>query len=236
MVEFARSYARQRPFFLSKMTSLLSIDAYTTKFDAYPADLVAFAAENGVKLPAVSSLRGQALALLSQPDVRGTKHIGPAEAVAFFKAIGMETRDAIQPFNKATGIKRMDLKKGLYCIAYPYMCDKTDIDKRKGAAISGDRDAAIDSIKDWWRTNLVDVPNDKWQVGHLDPTIPDASEKNLAFQPPIQGKYRDRFKWDPLFFKMWPTGAELAPKLDTYYTEAEQRMLYEALKAKFERK
>ena len=87
---------------------------------------------------------------------------------------------------------------------------------------------------DWWKKNLLDIPNDDWQIGHLDPTIDDASEKNLAYQPPIQGKYRNRFKWDALFHKMWPTAAELAPKFDSYYTEKEQRMLYESLKQKFQ--
>jgi hypothetical protein len=72
---------------------------------------------------------------------------------------------------------------------------------------------------------LTDVPNDDWQVGHLDPTVADASESNLAFQPPIQGKYRDRFKWDPMFQRMWPTGKELVSKMDEYYTKEEQKLL-----------
>ena len=79
------------------------------------------------------------------------------------------------------------------------------------------------------------MPNEEWQIGHLDPTINDASEKNLAYQPPIQGKYRDRFKFDAFFLKMWPTASELVPKINEFYTEKEQKMIYEALKQKFEK-
>ena len=59
-------------------------------------------------------------------------------------------------------------------------------------------------------------------------------KNNLAFQAPIQGKYRDRFKFDKFFVKMWPTVNELVPKLDEYYTNNEQRILYNELKIKFE--
>ena len=117
---------------------------------------------------------------------------------------------------------------------YPYKADTTDIDKRRGAMIGGDRNAAIDKIKKWWRTNLVDVPAEEWQLGHLDPTIADSSEANLAYQPPLQAKYRNRFKWDILFHRMWPTADEWISKMDTYHTEAEQRAMLAALKRKFE--
>ncbi len=214
-------------------TTLIDIDLYTTKFEEYPSDLVAFAEENEIPLLPLKSMRGQALALMAQPEVRGEKHIGRDEAVKFFQNIDMETRDAIQQFNKATGLKRVKMR-GYYCLQFPFEADTTDLDKRKGAAISGDRDTQINAIKAWFKANLVDIPNAEWQVGHLDPTIGDASEKNLAYQPPIQGKYRDRFKFDAAFLKMWPTANELIPKFDDYYTEKEQRALLEALKLKFE--
>lgn len=217
------------------MTTLIDIDSYKSRFGEYPEELKAFAAEKKITLLPLSSMRGQALALMAQPAVRGQQHIGRDEAVKFFQNIGMETRDAIQQFNKATGLKRMKTKRGFYCLEYPFVADMTDIDKRKGATIGGDRDSLVNRIKDWWRKNLIDIPNEEWQVGHLDPTIDDASEKNLAYQPPIQGKYRNRFKWDANFMKMWPTASELVPKMDDYYTLTEQRAIYEGLKAKFEK-
>jgi hypothetical protein len=217
-----------------EMPDLINIDLYKKKFEEYPSDLVAFAREHNIKLVPLTSMRGQALALMAQQEVRGKKYLGRDEAVKFFKNIGMETRDAIQQFNKATGLKRIK-KKGIYCLRYPFESDTTDIDKRKGVSIGGDKNFIVNTIKDWWKKNLVDVPNEEWQIGHLDPTIDDASEKNLAYQPPIQGKYRDRFKFDPIFHKMWPTAFELVPKINDYYTEKEQLLIYESLKEKFEK-
>lgn len=215
-------------------TTLINIDTYTSRFETYPPDLVVFAKENNLQLLPLTSMRGQALALMSQPEVRGKQHLGREEAVKFFRNIGMETTDAIQQFNKATGLKRIKMR-GNYCLQYPFESDTTDLDKRKGVAISGDKNSYINTIKDWWKKNLVDVPNEEWQIGHLDPTIDDASEKNLAYQPPIQGKYRDRFKFDAFFLKMWPTASELVPKINDFYTDKEQRIIYEALKQKFEK-
>jgi len=212
--------------------SLINIDLYKKKFEAYPADLIAYAKEKNIPLLPLSSMRGQALALLSQPEVRGQKYLGRDEAIKFFNNISMETTDAIQQFNKAFGLKRLKMR-GNYCLQYPFEADMTDIDKRKGVSISGDKNLFISTIKDWWKKNLIDIPNEEWQIGHLDPTVGDSSEKNLAYQPPIQGKYRDRFKFDAFFLKMWPTASELIPKMNEYYTDKEQKAIYEALKVKF---
>ena len=213
-------------------TNIINIGLYTKVFAEYPPDLITFAESNNISLIPLKSMRGQALALMSQPEVRGQKHIGRDEAVEFFRSIQRGTKDAIQQFNKTTGFKRMNIR-GCYCLQYPFEPDTTDIEKRKGVSISADKNSSINSIKDWFKKYIVDVPNDEWQVGHLDPTINDASENNLAYQPPIQGKFRDRFKFDRSFIKMWPTAAELIPKIDSFYTEDEQRTILEALKQKF---
>lgn len=211
----------------------INMATYTRRFTEFPSELLAFAAQHALQLPPLTTMRGQALALMAQPEVAGRQFITPADTTAFFQAIGMETRDAIQQFNKATGIKRVP-KRGVYCLQYPFECDTTDLDKRKGVAISGDRDTSINAIKDWHRKNITDVPNEEWQIGHLDPTVDDASERNLAYQPPLQGKYRNRFKWDAYFHKMWPTAAELVPKFDEYYSQKEQEAIYQHLKGRFE--
>jgi hypothetical protein len=91
-------------------TTLINIDTYTKKFEVYPSDLLVFAKEHNLTLLPLTSMRGQALALMSQPEVRGQKHLGRDEAVKFFKNIGMETTDAIQQFNKATGLKRHKMR------------------------------------------------------------------------------------------------------------------------------
>ena len=215
------------------MTTLIDISKYPHPFTSYPADLVLFCEEKGVKLPGIDTLAGQAYALMGQLEVRGQKHVERETATKFFHQIGKQTTDSIQPFNKAKGLKRIEMR-GNYCLKFPFECDMTDLNKRKGANISGDRDTGINAIKKWWQDNLVGVPNALWQLGHLDPTIADSSEKNLAWQPPIQGKFRDRFKWCPLFQRMWPTAKELIPKFNEYYTEAEQKDMLAALKAKYE--
>ena len=217
-------------------TTSLDISKYTTKFTEYPVDFKDECKKNNVKLPGIDSLAGQAYALMAQPEIRGTKHLGRNEADKFFEQIGMETKDSIQPFNKTSqkGLVRLDLPNG-YCLAYPFQFDMTTVNKRTDTVISGDRDAQINAVKDWYRKNLLDIPNDKWQEGHLDPTIGDASENNLAYQPPIQKVYKNKFKWDKIFFKMWPTAEkELIPKIDKYYTEKEQKLLLAHLKAKWE--
>jgi len=214
-------------------TTPIDISVYTKRFEEYPSDFLKFAEEKNIPLPPLTTMRGQALALMAQPEVRGQKHITRDEADKFCQQLGMETKDSIQQFNKATGFKRLNMK-GKYCLQYPFESDTTDLDKRNGAHISGDRDTAINAMKKWWQDNLVGVPNELWQKGHLDPTIADSSEKNLAWQPPIQGKFRDRFKWCPLFQRMWPTAKELIPKFNEYYTEAERKDMLAALKKEFE--
>ena len=219
------------------MTSVLDVSNYKEKFPEYPSELQEFADAHSLRLPGLDTYMGQAIALMGQPGIRGKKHLKRPQTDAFFKQIGMPTKDSIQPFNKCngyTGLKRVKAR-GKYCLIYPFECDTTDIDKRKGCSISGDRNTIIDLIKKWWRENLTDVPNDQWEEGHLDPTIPDGSEKNLAYQPPIQGKYRNRFKWDSIFHRMWPTGNEWISKMDEYHTEAEQKEMLAALKKKFEK-
>jgi len=213
---------------------LVDVSVYTQKFSSYPEDLLQFCKENNIKSPSLNSLKGQGLALLTLPGIRGVLGVTRKEATLFFKNIGMTSDDPIQGFNKSLGLQ-ISGKKGYYRIMYPFRVDTMDIIKRKGAKISGDRDAQIDAIKNWWRENLINIPNSEWQQGHLDPTIPDASAANLAWQPKLQARYRNRFKWDQWFHRMWPTGTELVDNLDKYYTEQEQKMLLETLKAKWTR-
>jgi hypothetical protein len=213
------------------MTQRINITDYTSAFTEYPQDFQAFCHANKYN-PEISTLGGQALALMAQPENRGQRYLIREDTNKFFSQIGFSTGDSIQPFNK-TQVKRIP-GKGKYCLEYPFILNNIDIKKRDGAVITGNRDEQINAVKQWWRDNLVDVPNRDWQIGHLDPTIPDATKANLAFQPPLQARYRNKFKWDPIFHTMWPTAEhELIPHFDRYYTEEEQRLIYEKLKEKF---
>jgi len=210
---------------------VIDIRKYTTKFSKYPNELIDFCESNLIRLPNINSMRGQALALMAQIEIRGKKYITRKEADIFFKQISISTKDSIQAFNKPTGLKRVNIK-GRYCLVYPFVTDINDIEKRKNIMICQDRDECINSIKDWWRNNLIDIPNKHWHIGHLDPTITN-TDNNLAYQPPIQARYRNRFKWDRRFHKMWPTATELISKLNTYYTQTEQEIIYKKLESKF---
>jgi hypothetical protein len=214
------------------MTQRINITDYTTAFTEYPQDFRVFCDTKSYTSPEISTRSGQALALMAQPENRGMRYLIREDTDKFFAQLGLPRGDSIQQFNK-TQVKRVP-GKGKYCLQYPFVLNETDIKKRDGAVITGDRNEQINAIKQWWRDNLVDVPNDAWQIGHLDPTIPDASQTNLAFQPPLQARYRNRFKWDRLFHIMWPTAQhELIPHIDSYYTEDEQRLIYEKLREKF---
>lgn len=215
----------------------IAITEYTAPFAAYPPLFLA-AVPAHVTLPSLSSHMGQALALLAQPENAGLRYCTRDDCEAFFTAIGMPSGDAIQAFNKfpqrgiALGSKP---RSGQYMLPLPFRFELVHLAKRTGATLaSADKSTAIRAIKDYFRTTIVDVPEDAWQVGHLDPTIGDASASNLAWQPPIQAVTRDRFKFDATFRKMWPTGKELTENLDKYYTAEEQRALFLALKSRLE--
>jgi hypothetical protein len=210
---------------------------YTAPFAAYPPLFLA-AVPPHVTLPSLSSHMGQALALLAQPENAGLRFCTREDCDAFFTAIGMVSGDAIQAFNKfpqrgiSLGSKP---RSGQYMLPMPFRFELVHLAKRTGATLAAaDKSTAIQAIKDYFRTTIVDVPEEDWQVGHLDPTIGDASASNLAWQPPIQAATRDRFKFDATFRKMWPTGKELTENMDKYYTAEERRMIYLALKAELE--
>lgn len=211
----------------------IDIALFTQKFTNFPTDLLQFTQEQNIPLPQIDTLRGQALALLSHEVIRGQKYITRNDAIQFYEVIGMASQDAIQPFNKTFGLKRLKLSRGLYCLEYPFVSEKVHLEKRIGLGIDRtNRDAQIEETKQWWRQNCIDVPNEEWHVGHLDPTVGDASENNLVYQPPIQAKFRDRFKFDKKFLKMWPTAKELVGNVDKYYTQEEQQAILETLLAK----
>jgi hypothetical protein len=212
----------------------ISIDTITERFTAYPADVTEFAADNDLTLPQITSLKGQGLALLTIPENRGVRYADRQICVEFFNKIGMDTDDAIQHFNKATGIKRLSCQ-GKYIVKFPFVADTIDLSKRRGLKINkAEKSSFISMVKSFSQRNIIDVPEEKWQKGHLDPTIPDGSENNVVWQPPIQGKYRDRFKFGKVFGEfMWPTGKELCSKFSKYYTTDERYVIWKKLNKEF---
>jgi len=123
----------------------------------YPEELVSFAEDVKISLPKISSVGGQALAYLSQPENRGgNKFITPQETTDFFTGIGIKTRDSIQPFNKPWGnrLQLVDAKPGLYSLKYPFALKWNDILKRvsvdKNVLENGTKEEQIGEVKKYW--------------------------------------------------------------------------------------
>ena len=123
----------------------------------YPDDLVAFAEHANIRLPGVSTVGGQALAFLAQPENRGGSHFAtPSETTEFFRRVGLSTRDSIQPFNKPCGnrLQLVDAKPGLYSLKYPYETKANDIAKRisvdKHVLENGSPQEQISEVKRYW--------------------------------------------------------------------------------------
>jgi hypothetical protein len=214
------------------MTERIVISSFTKKFDKYTAEFIEFIKKNNIKPPSLQTTSGQGIALLTCEENRG-KYVLRDDLETFFDALNLKTKDAIQCVNKCEqwGLRRSQTK-GIYSIPYPFEYFPLHINKRKNVKIVGDRDEAINTIKQFVQENYIDVPNDKWQIGHKDPSKPTA-ENNVIYQPPIQGKYRDRYKFDDLGLTKYPTVSELLKNLDKYYSVEEQQELFDALSKKY---
>ena len=123
----------------------------------YPEELVSFAEDVKISLPKISSVGGQALAYLSQPENRGgNKFITPQETANFFTELGIKTRDSIQPFNKPWGnrLQLVDTKPGLYSLKYPFALKWNDISKRvsvdKNVLENGTKEEQIGEVRKYW--------------------------------------------------------------------------------------
>lgn len=123
----------------------------------YPGDLITFAAQSSIRLPSISTVGGQALAFLAQPENRGgSRFVTPCETIEFFKKIGLNTRDSIQPFNKPCGnrLQLIGAKPGLYSLKYPYEIKANDIAKRisvdKHVLENGTPGEQISEVKKYW--------------------------------------------------------------------------------------
>lgn len=211
----------------------IDVNNYTVAFDKYSDDFQQFVKEYKLKPPTISRASGQGIALLTCQENRG-KYALREDLEAFFRNIGMETKDAIQTVNKCEqwGLKRASIK-GKYAIPYPFVYYPVNLMKRANTLICGNRDEIINATKEFIKVNYLEVPNHLWQVGHINPHSEDNSEANLIYQPPIQGKYRDKYKFDKLGLTKYPTGKELCVNMSKYYSDDEQKLMLETLMQKF---
>lgn len=205
----------------------IDINNFNGRFVEHSRNFIEFTKKYNIKAPSLKTLKGQGIALLTCEENRN-KYALREDLEAFFKKINMPTNDAIQSVNKCEqwGLKRgpTEQKNAKYYIPYPFEYIALHIEKNKNRKITGDRNEQINLIKRFVKTNYLDVPNDKWQVGHKDPNKTD-NTNNLVYQPPIQGKYRDRFKFDDMGLIKIPTVTEISNNVDQYYSKNEQEEL-----------
>ena len=86
-------------------------------------------------------------------------------------------------------------KRGIYAIKYPYEVSNKKA-MRQNFVYDGSeekKNEEINKIKQNIKEDYIDIPNNKWQLGHKNPDTTDSTNKNLVLQPPIQAKYRDDY-------------------------------------------
>lgn len=164
-------------------------------YSKYPDNFLIFCSTNNLNPPKINTGTGKALsAMLYNPFKYWTR----TSCDIFVKKFGIDTKDSIQLFNKHSqwGIKtNSGTEKGKLYIVYPY-CLSNKYNIRKDFKYEGSieqKNTEINKIKSTILTDYIDVPNDKWQLGHKNPGASNLSNNNLVLQPPIQGKYRDNY-------------------------------------------
>src|ERR1035437_3468709 len=179
-------------------------------FDKYDDEFIKFCKKHEINIPKLNSLKGQVIALMTFKKNRN-KYVDRDILNLFISKIGFSSKDVIQLINKTDqwGLKHITLERKFYTIPFPFIYVGLHLKKRDIKFSSHNRDEKIDYIKEYLVDNYINVPNEKWEVGHLDPNNPDGSEENLVYQPPIQGKFRDRFKFDKMGLIKYPTPNEL---------------------------
>jgi len=153
---------------------------------------------------------------------------------------GLVSRDCIQSINKTEqwGLGNPESRKVgrdiEYRFTYPFKFVDVHMKKRKNyGSMSLNRDEEIDLIKENIKKDYLDVPNDKWELGHRNPDIEDSGPSNLVWQPPIQGKYCNRYIFDSLGLMKHPTPKEISRNPLKYYSEDQLREIHDFLCNRF---
>ncbi len=214
----------------------LEVNEIRSLYNFYPNDFMDWVRENGLNVPRINSNCGQALALLLHNK---NKYVLRQDLELFFNNLGRKCGDAIQTINKTEqwGLKlgRIGNRKGIYFISKYELGTKHLIRKNfKFKGSKEDKNRMINAIKAQIKADYLDVPNDDWEVGHMNPGK-GGIDDNFVFQPPIQGRYRDEYIFFDTLTKM-PSPEKLVRDNFSCYTVEQRKMLYEALRLEFESK
>ena len=194
LCEQTQKQEQQQPQHLTTYIRI-NIDDITEIKEDYPQEFKQFCDDNLIIMPTTTSKIGKAcLLMLHNPN----NYFDRETCNQVFKKFNIVSKDSIQPFNKIEqlGLKTYNSKnKGKYAITYPYELSKKH-KMRKDFKFDGtdeQKNTEIDKIKSTIQNDYIDVPNSQWQLGHKNPESEDNSNNNLVLQPPIQGKYKDKY-------------------------------------------
>ena len=162
--------------------------------DKYPDEFINFCTKNNLKPPNINSGNGKALSLMLEHKY---KYFTRDVCDEIVKKFNIKTKDSIQLFNKHSqwGIKtNSGFEKGKLYIVYPYdLSPKYNMRKDfKFKETENNLNDEIEKIKSTIKFDYIDIPNEKWQLGHKNP-VNIGFENNMLLQPPIQQKYRDEY-------------------------------------------
>jgi hypothetical protein len=150
------------------------------------------------------------------------------------------SRDPIQLVNKVSqrgmqderveAVVPSEGKTVVYRIPVPIRFTAVHLSVRTGAS-PAHADEKVEQTKRWLKTNFIDVPASKWQVGHRNPELPDSDPSNLVMQPRgYNGPLRNRFIFDERGLIRCPTPSEFSARLRDYIVSEEgARVVLEAL-------
>ena len=187
----------------------INIDKVDLGLNAFTDELLSFFRENDIKPPAIDTARGLALLYM---DHYPKYYWDRDSATKLFQKRNIETKDAIQPFNKWRQVLKSINEKGKYGIIKPYEFS-INYYKRNKFKFSGNMDEVIENTKKEIKHYYID--DDNWTMGHKNPELP-LDETNSEIQPSIQQSYRDDYIFIGLF-KMMP----VAHKLEQLYKKGE---------------
>jgi hypothetical protein len=233
----------------SRGTSLLA--SLLGKFDAVVPELATFFAqyEQAGRISEMNTAKAQAINYLvklwpigltraSLNGLFGERGLLPAEH-------GLRpSKDPIQLVNKVDQRGIQDLRENLfdasgtkhvvYRIPVPVKFTSVRIGVRS-RHVPLDKDRMVEDVKDWLRREFLDVPADRWQVGHRNPAKSDSDPKNVVMQPPNYNQpRRNRFIFDERGFVVFPTVDEFCKRLRHYVASADDaRRMISALQKAF---
>ncbi len=216
----------------------INIDSITEIKNNYPDEFIKFCELNNLKPPKNISANGKALSVMLYNPYKFWDRKSCDDFVKKFK---IDTSDSIQLFNKHSqwGIKtNSGIEKGKLYIVYPYSLSNKH-KMRKNFKYNGDendKNIEIEKIKSTIKNDYIDIPNEKWQLGHKNPGSINNTCNNLILQPPIQSKYRDDYLFFDTLTKM-PLPYKLDKLLKSKEIELtnEQILDYKNVLAKYEK-